>query len=320
MENETRHWTEEKEQTHSNLGLKISVAIINFFPLWVTYFITIFVSFFYMIFSARARREIKRFQIQLNKFTQQKKHVHYYLPIFSFALSLMEKFAGWSGKLPADNVIYCDDDIVELGKDLENGKGAVFICSHLGNIEILRSLATYNRTYVSKPIYTTVIMDLGVTTNYNETLKSLNSNSELDVIAPSEISIDTMSLLTDRIESGGIVVIAGDRTSKSTIDRSLEKSFLGKNALFPYGTFLLAALLNAPTYFIFGLRTKVFTLAPKNRMHVHKAQTQFDCSRKERAACIENLCDEFVFLLEKYAKENPYQWYNFYDFWARQNN
>lgn len=317
MENKARHWTEEKEQTHSHFGLKIAVTAIKFFPLWVTYFITIFVSFFYMIFSARARREIKRFQIQLNKFTQQKKHIHYYLPIFSFALSLMEKFAGWSGKLPADNVTYCDDDIVDMAENLENGKGIVFICSHLGNSEILRSLASYNHTCVSKPIHTTVIMDLGVTTNYNETLKSLNSNSELDVIAPSEIGIDTMSLLTDRIASGGIVVIAGDRTSKSTIDRSLEKLFLGKKALFPYGTFLLAALLNAPTYFIFGLRTKVFTLAPKNQMHVHKAQTQFDCSRKERAARIENLCDEFVFWLEKYAKENPYQWYNFYDFWAQ---
>ena len=124
-------------------------------------------------------------------------------------------------------------------------------------------------------------------------------------------ALDDVSL---SIESGEMVVIAGDRVSAHT-DRNIDVPFLGKNAHFPYGVFLLIALLNAPTYFVTGLRRKDFCINPKYDMFVKKNQISFDCTRKEREEKIKQTVEDFVRNLEDLCKLHPYQWYNFYDFW-----
>lgn len=315
------HWSEEKEEVHGHAAMIFLVKLIKIFPRWFVHLIAVFpTAFFYLIFSSRGRREIKRYQTQLNEFFGQKRRIHYYAQIFSFALSVAEKFEGWIGKIPDNDMSYCDDDREDLDNRLENGKGVIFICSHLGNNELLRCIGNYRKIYATKSIPMAVIMNVSTTTNFNDMLKAVNPDSAMNIIDPEKIGIDTMTYLSDCIEKGGIVVIAGDRTSKNTLNRSFTESFLGKKALFPYGSFLLAVLLNAPIYFVFGLRTKTITLFPKYKMHVHLAKTALDCPRKERDKAIEKLCKEFVILLEKYCKEYPFQWYNFFNYWAIPEN
>jgi predicted LPLAT superfamily acyltransferase len=93
--------------------------------------------------------------------------------------------------------------------------------------------------------------------------------------------------------------------------------FLGEEAPFTQGAFFLAALLNAPVYFIFALRRSALSLNPEYNMHVHRSSLSFDCPRKERNHRIKELAGSFAATLEGYCKQQPYQWYNFYDFWAK---
>jgi len=79
-------------------------------------------------------------------------------------------------------------------------------------------------------------------------------------------------------------VLPADRTSLNTADRAITENFLGKPARFSYGAFLLAALLKAPTYFVFALREKTLMLTPRYSMRVHKTDITFDCPRAEREA------------------------------------
>jgi predicted LPLAT superfamily acyltransferase len=79
----------------------------------------------------------------------------------------------------------------------------------------------------------------------------------------------------------------------------------------------MAALLKAPVYFIIALRRKNLTLIPKYDMHVHKSPLTFEGGRKERQARSTELLQSYAALLESYCKEKPFQWYNFYDFWAK---
>jgi predicted LPLAT superfamily acyltransferase len=83
------------------------------------------------------------------------------------------------------------------------------------------------------------------------------------------------------------------------------------------GPFFRAAMRNAPTYFVFALRQKDVSLGSQYNMHVHKSPLSFDCSRKERNQRMEELAHLFVCQLEYYCKQHPYQWYNFFDFWAK---
>ena len=94
--------------------------------------------------------------------------------------------------------------------------------------------------------------------------------------------------------------------------------FLGKEAPFSSGVFYMAALMNAPVFFVFGLRRKTLSLKPQYDLHVHKSDLSFDCSRKQRFERSELLARSFAALLESHCKEQPFQWYNFYDFWSKE--
>ena len=312
------HWSEEKEVARSNRPIKFLVWLVKILPFGILAFIALPVSFFYWIFARRARVEAKRYQKNLVAFSNGKsiKRTHTYLQILSFSLTLIEKVAGWCGKASLEKITFHDDDIAELNERLCRGEGVMLIGSHLGNIELLRTLASYNQTSVDKKLPVLAIMDMNVTAQFNQTLASLNPLYGVDLISASDIGVDTVEKLQDCISRGGIVVIAGDRTSAQAPQRNFKKSFLGKHTDFPYGSFFLASILNAPVYFVFALRQRTFMFRPKYDMLIKKSAITFDCGRKERIVRSEKLCEEYVSLLEERCLERPFQWYNFFDFWA----
>jgi predicted LPLAT superfamily acyltransferase len=94
--------------------------------------------------------------------------------------------------------------------------------------------------------------------------------------------------------------------------------FMGSEAPFSPGAFYLAAMMKAPVYCVFALRRSDLSLKPEYDMYVRKSPLSFDCGRKERYTRSSELAGFFAALLEGYCKEKPFQWYNFYDFWAKE--
>ena len=235
----------------------------------------------------------------------------------AFAMAVVEKVASWGGKFYLSQVHFQGDDIAELIGNLEKGEGALLICSHLGNSELLRALAGFNRTGVSRAVAVTSIVDFSVTARFNRMLQKLNPASTVRTINANDIGPETIILLQERIAAGELAVIAGDRTSAHTRNRCFLLPFLGEDAPFAYGPFFLASLLNAPVYSVFALRRKAVSLSASYDMFVHRAAVSFDCPRKERDARIALLARAFAERLEFYCKRQPYQWFNFFDFWAK---
>ncbi len=314
---EELHWSEEKEVVSSNKPLKFLLLLFKFFPRFVVHLFAFPVGFFYFLFSSRARIECRRYQKQLRFFSNGKEppRIRSSVQIISFCLCVLEKMEGWLGKIQYKNLISEGEDLRFLIERLEKGEGAVLIGSHLGNIELLRSLSSFNRTGVKRSVPVTAIMEVKSTEQFNKTLEEINPGSAFNVIDPENITPDTMIFLQEEIEKGGLVVFAADRTSARSRSRVLRKDFLGKPADFPYGVFLLCFLLKAPVYYVFGLRSKTLTLFPKNYMFVEKSSVSLNLPRQKREEGIEMLSDEFVKTLEKYVLRFPYQWYNFYNFW-----
>ncbi|MCI5523994.1 MAG: hypothetical protein SO116_04555 [Treponema sp.] len=316
------HWSEKKEVAKSSSPITFMIFLVKIFPHWFLALIAVPVGFFYFVFSSAARKECKTYQRNVIDFGKKKnlptiKRVNSFRQILSFALCLVEKVEGWCGKLKLKQVIFQDDSILELKNQLSQGKGALLIGSHLGNIELLRCLASEGKTGVEKNVPVTSIMDVNVTANFNKSMEKINSKAYLDVIPADKIGIDTIEILQDRINQGGLVVTAGDRTSSSNPQRSIDADFLGKSAAFPYGSFFLASLLNAPVYFVFALRTKSFSLRSKYKMIVKKIDVDFNCSRAEKKNRCTQLCRSYAAFLENYCLSYTFQWYNFYNFWAK---
>ena len=321
-ENENKHWSQQEEQAAGYWQLKFLLILFNLLPVVVMRIIAFPVGFFYFLFSKRGRTESKRFLSTIAPFIKdpkiEKKCRSPFGPlrhIISFSLALIEKIQSWSGKFPFNNIHFKDDDISVLVSELESGRGVFLIFSHLGNAELLRGMLGLDKTGLTKKISVTAIMDLKVTAHFNRMIKELNPQSAMDIISADEIGPHTAVLLEEKIASGGMVLIAGDRTSALGESRKYPIPFFGKEADFSSGIFYMAAMMNAPVYFIFGMRRKDLSLIPEYDMYVHKNNLPFEYSKKERLKNSLILASSFVSLLENYCKEQPFQWYNFFDFW-----
>lgn len=204
-----------------------------------------------------------------------------------------------------------------LVEQLDRGEGAFLICSHLGNMEMLRSLTGYGKIHTHRQFTVHPVVDFSGTSKFNALLYELNPDLMNTVVDANKIGVDSAVGMKDWIASGDLVVIAGDRTSANSTDRNVEMKFLGETANFPEGAFTLASILNAPIYFAFAIRKKDFDIRSSYEMHIVRAKTSFDCSRKERLARVAALVQEYVGMLEKHCQRHPYQWYNFYNFWHK---
>lgn len=318
MSNKT-HWTEQHEVIKTNKPLKLLLVLFKWIPGVFVRALIYPVTFFYWIFSPEARKVSKEYQLRLREFTGRNipPRISPYRQILSFSLCVLEKMEGWLGKIKFSKIQYQNDDITSILNLLKQGKGAMLITSHLGNMELLRSLSDYNEQLVGREVPVYVIMDMDINSNFSTTLKSVNPKVSFNVISSNEIGPDSIVTLMDAVDNGALVVIAGDRTSPYTKEKNLRINFLGKEASFPYGVFLIPALMKVPVYFMFGLRSRLSIFNPKQNVYIEKCHTDFNCPRSEREERIIQCCGEFVARLEKYCILYPYQWYNFFDFWRQ---
>lgn len=311
------HWADEKEIVHTNIPLKIMVFLLKYMPAFFVRLLVYPISFFYMIFSSRARNESKSYQKILKDYTNGEipKKISAYKQIVSFAFCLLEKIQGWLGQIKFKTIEYQNDDIDILLNQLKQNKGAVLITSHQGNVELLRSLADNNKELVGHDVPIVAIMETKTTQKFNDTVANINSKAAMNLIDPAAIGPDTICTLMDFIENGALVIIAGDRTSAHSRGKFLTKIFLGKPAPFPYGTFLIPFLIKSPVYYMFGLRSKTSIFEPKYKIYIEKSDINLECAKNEREKSISDLCSEYVQKTEKFCKLYPYQWYNFFNFW-----
>lgn len=312
------HWSNTKEVISTNRPLKLTLFLIKILPACLAHLIIFSASLFFFFKLKKQRKHYENFRKQLGIYTKGKapKIVNTYPNILSFGFSIVEKMEGWLEKTKYRDIIKHDDALPELISLLESGKGAFIIGSHLGNLDLLRSLSNFCETGVSRKISVTTVMSMKVTKILNEMLKEINKDFDMNVINSDAVGPDAIFMLQNEVENGGLVVITGDRTSAHS-ERCIEHDFLGKTAEFPYGPFLIASLLKVPVFFVFALRTNSAALFPKYNIFVEKAETDFNCPRSETKKRIGILCGEYAATLEKYAIKYPTQWYNFFDFWQK---
>ena len=127
------------------------------------------------------------------------------------------------------------------------------------------------------------IMEIKSAEKFNAVMKTVNPNYELTAIDPMDIGPDTILQLQKKISRGEIIVATGDRVSAHSKNRFITTKFLGKEANFPYGVFLMASLLECPIYYCFGLRDYPIMVRPVNSVYMEKSFVEFkNCGKKMR--------------------------------------
>jgi predicted LPLAT superfamily acyltransferase len=122
------------------------------------------------------------------------------------------------------------------------------------------------------------------------------------------------------LDDGGIAGLLADRTlpGNSQRSKSIVLPFLGAPAIFSDGPFRLAAMLRQKVVFMAGLYRggrdydlRFIEIADFGAA----AETQASAAGT-RDLAIRAALERYVATLEGLCREAPYNWFNFYDFWA----
>ena len=312
----SEHWSEIKEVGGGLWHFRFMLWTACHLPLFMVECITAVICFFFWLGARPVRARSKIYLNHLSKVSGKRfGFFSTYKHIFSFALSMMEKLLGWKGAIKLNQIESQNDDLQMLVQQLNQGRGAFLLCSHLGNMEMLRSLTEFGEFHTERDFQVFPVVDLSGTTKFNSLLRELNPDLIDKIVDANSIGVDSAIWMKDKISAGDLVVIAGDRTSANSRNRTIETDFLGESANFPEGAFSLAGILNAPVYFIFVVRKNDFNIRTAYEMHVVRAKTSLDCPRKERPERLKMLLREYAEILERLCVKHPYQWFNFYNLW-----
>jgi predicted LPLAT superfamily acyltransferase len=226
-----------------------------------------------------------------------------YRHFIGFANAIIDKLAAWSGALSLADVDYQGRD--RLLAQVKTGRGAVLLGSHLGNLEVCRVIADLDQS-----VRINVLVHTKHAVKFNRLLRQTNENSGLNLIQVTEINAATAMLLSDKIDNGELVIIAADRTPVSPNPRVCKANFLGEDALFPQGPFILAALLKCPVYTLFCLKQQ-----DRQVIYFDHFSDLLAFPRKEREQAMQQTVQQYAERLQYYCLMAPLQWFNFFDFW-----
>jgi predicted LPLAT superfamily acyltransferase len=121
--------------------------------------------------------------------------------------------------------------------------------------------------------------------------------------------MDAMLRIHECLEQGAFVGVLGDRTFGNEPGEVVE--FLGAPARIPVGALRAAAILRRPVIFMLGL----YRGGRKYHVVFEPLADFSEIPAGGRSEAVRAALVRYAGLLEKYCRSDPYNWFNFYDFW-----
>ncbi|WP_432280132.1 glycosyltransferase family 2 protein [Shewanella aestuarii] len=222
---DNRHWSTMQERG-SYWGIKLLAESYRFGGHWLCRAIMYPVIGYFFLTGSTARKASIDFLQQVQNISDSTKKISWQDSLnhfLSFGNAALDRIDAWCDRIKLSEVDFADRQI--LAKQIETGKGAVLLVSHLGNLELCRAISIHQ-----KRVKVNVMVLTHHAENFNKVLQQLNPKSSLNLIQVNELDPSTAMLLQQKIEQGELVVIAADRTSANSQGRVIDLPFLGKPA------------------------------------------------------------------------------------------
>ncbi|QNA91082.1 acyltransferase [Massilia sp. Dwa41.01b] len=221
----------------------------------------------------------------------------------SFAETILDKMLLWGGLFDCSRVSL--HGVEPLYARIREGRGALLVCSHLGNFDLSRAMS------MDTPgLKITVLVHTRHAEAFNDMLAKLDPRSQMNLMQVTEMTPATAMALSERIERGEFVVMAADRVPVSPNPRVAMAPFLGQSAAFPVGPYVLASVLGCPLYTMFAIRQ-----GDRHEIHFECLRERVVLPRRGRDEALAELAQDYAARLEHHARRAPLDWFNFYDFW-----
>lgn len=222
----------------------------------------------------------------------------------SFAETIADKTLAFSGRYRFEDVRYVGRE--PLDALIARGQGAVLITAHMGCLELCQAAADRQ-----PGLQLTVLVHTRHAERFNRVLRRLNPDCGVKLLQVTDVDAATAVQLSQRIAAGEFVAIAGDRVPVKP-SKTARVPFLGEDAAFPIGAYVLASLAQCPLFLLGCLRE------PRGHVvYFERLADKVELPRAERAQRIEALAALFARRMEALLVKAPYDWFNFFPFWAR---
>ena len=291
---DARHWAAINEASFVG-GMRLLFWVCRVFGRWPFRVLLYPVLAWYVLTQARARRASSSYLARAGApsgFLGVLRHFG------AFAEAILDKMLLWGGLYDFNQVrMHGAEPLWEM---IEQRRGALLVCAHLGNLDLCRALSL--RTPGLK---INVLVHTRHAQAFNAMLAKLDPRSQLNLMQVTEMTPAMAMMLSERIERGEFVVIAGDRVPVSDNPRVAIAPFMGQDAAFPVGPYVMAAVLGCPMYALF---------ATGHELHFEHLRERVLLPRRGREAALAELAAQYAARLEHHARRAPLEWFNFYDF------
>lgn len=299
-----QHWAAQRERGSFRLMQLTALLARLLGRRLLSPLIHVIVAYFFL-FGRRARHSAMQYQQRLHQWsagqTPAPSQWQVFRQFMAFADALLDKLDVWNGRLRLEDIDI--NDPAGLRGQLRGERGQLLVGAHLGNLEVCRALAELGEQ---------VTMNVLVHTRHAEQFNRLLGEAgatHLRLIQVSELDPAIMLQLSQRLERGEWLAIAGDRVPLHGA-RTCTVDFLGQPAAFPQGPWLLAGLLGCPVNLLFCLKRE-----GRYQITLEPFAEQLQWRRAEREQVIRQWTARYAERLAHYCGQAPLQWFNFYPFW-----
>lgn len=303
-----KHWAS-LEERGTLLGLRILSECYRLLGRTLCQWIGVLIVLYFYVTGKQQRSASYQYLEHVFKCNQQRRRpkfkdsFYHFMSFFNMAL---DKFSAWAGHLNEQQMDVLD--IAKLDAVFSGGKGGLLLVSHFGNMDFCRAfhgLSGHPKIHV--------LMHIKNSKKFNTLMNTIHPNYKVNIIEVTEVGLETILQLREYIEKGEWIIIAADRVPINDRTRVCSVSFLGEDALFAEGPYILAHLLECPVYAAF---------AP---LHNNRYQVFIECfsekivleSGANRNLQLKEWAQKYAQLLESYCLKYPYQWFNFYNYWNK---
>lgn len=229
-----------------------------------------------------------------------------YRNIHAFTATILDRVYLLGGRSDLFEVGVHGEAVVE--QTMADGRGAFLVGAHLGSFEVLRTIGEHR-----SGLRIAMVMYPDNARMINQTLRAIAPDYVPRIIALGRS--DSMLAVRDWLDGGGLAGILADRALPGESQRAggVVIDFLGRPARFSDAPFRLAALLGRKVVLMAGLYQGGARYDVHFSLLADFSQRGADAGQRE--ARVRDAVVAYARGLESFCREQPYNWFNFHDFW-----
>ena len=281
----------------TTLGYRIFVSVLKTAGVRPAYFMLRFVALYYFLFSWQTSKGTYYYFHKRLGFGKVKSLFKLYHNYYLFGQSIIDKVVIMSG-IP-NQFTFNFDGRENLKAIAAMNRGGLLLSAHIGSWEIAGEILDHIKTRIN------IVMFDGEDKQIKQYMDSVTGERKINIIVIKN-DLSHIFQINAAFQNNELVCMHADRYVEG--NKTITKEFLGQDAKFPAGPFVMAEKFKVPVTFVYALK--------ESALHYHFFSSPVkDYSYLPRGKAMEQLANDFITSFENKVKTYPEQWYNYYNFW-----